>query len=116
MEIQQHTRERAGGGPAIVLAVTGEVDAYTAGDLDAPLSVLYSPDAVAPELVVVDLSEVQFLDSTGLGVLVKALKRSRESGTMLRLVVAEDRILRVFSLTGLDEVMEIYPTLDAALD
>lgn len=115
MDVQQYTRERQDGEPAVVLAANGEVDAFTAGDLDAPLNVIYGPEAEAPGLVVVDLSDVEFLDSTGLGVLVKALKRSRESGSDLRVVVSKDRIHRVFTLTGLDEVMAIYPTLEDAL-
>jgi len=63
---------------------------------------------------VVDLLGVTFLDSTALGVLVGALKRCREAGGDLRLVIAEPRILKVFEITGLTEVFTITPTIDEA--
>jgi anti-anti-sigma factor len=65
--------------------------------------------------VVVDLSDVTFLDSTRLGVLVTSLKRLREVDGSLDLVVASPRVLKVFTLTGLDVVIPIHETVDAAL-
>ena len=62
--------------------------------------------------LVVDLSAVGFLDSTGLGVLVKALKRTREHDGTLDLVATDERILKVFRITGLDAVMPLHASLD----
>jgi len=56
--------------------------------------------------LVVDLLAVTFLDSTALGVLVGALKRCRERGGELQLVMADPRILKIFEITGLSTVFQ----------
>lgn len=65
--------------------------------------------------LIVDLTEVSFIDSTGLGVLVTALKHTREAGGSLDVVVAAPRVLKVLALTGLDVVIPLHATLDEAL-
>jgi len=92
-----------------VLTVAGEIDLSTSGQLDSAVI-----EALAQETshLTLDLSEVTFLDSSGLGVIVKALKRAKESNTTFDVVAANERVLKVFNLTGLAEVIEIYPTLD----
>ena len=60
--------------------------------------------AAGPELVIVDLTDVSFIDSTGLGVLVGAVRDVRADGGDLRLVVTEPQIIKLLELTGLDEV------------
>jgi anti-sigma B factor antagonist len=55
----------------------------------------------------VDLSQVSFIDSTGLGVLVGAEKQMRDAGQALRLVVTQPQILRLLELTGLDQVFTV---------
>ena len=64
--------------------------------------------------VVVDLGRVEFLDSTGLGVLVGALKRLRGVDGELSLVCAQERLLKIFRITGLDRVFTLYGTVEAA--
>ena len=59
----------------------------------------------------VDLDGVEFLDSTGLGVLVGALKRVRTNNGELALVCSESRILKVFEITGLTKVFPMHRTL-----
>jgi anti-sigma B factor antagonist len=91
-----------------VLSATGELDAYTAPDVRAELAQLTgTTDALT---VVCDLSAVTFLDSSGLGVLIGALKRLRESGGELRIVQPRSEARRIFSLTSLDRVLPIYET------
>jgi anti-sigma B factor antagonist len=109
VDLSVTTRESAG---RTVVAVAGEVDVYTAPTLDDRLTSLVDAGDVR---VVVDLTDVEFLDSTGLGVLVKALKRTREKEGSLDLVVASDRILKVFRITGLDTVIPIHATVDSAI-
>lgn len=65
--------------------------------------------------LIVDLTDVSFIDSTGLGVLVTALKHTREAGGSLDVVVAAPRVLKVLALTGLDVVIPLHATLDEAL-
>ncbi|MBX3314460.1 MAG: STAS domain-containing protein [Actinobacteria bacterium] len=95
-----------------VLRVGGEVDVATAPRLREQLIALVNDQRF---LLVVDLTDVDFIDSTGLGVLIGALKRVRSRDGDLHLVCNEPRILRVFEITGLDQVFRIHETLDAAV-
>ena len=65
--------------------------------------------------LVVNLDKVGFLDSTGLGVLVGSLKRVRVHDGSLDLVCTQQRILKIFRITGLTEVFGIYETVDQAI-
>lgn len=95
-----------------VLDVTGEVDVYSAPELRERLAETLS--AAAPSLVV-NLSEVSFLDSTGIGTLVSGLNRAVQFGGKLTLVCDQERILKLFRITGLDTVFTIRPTVEDAL-
>lgn len=94
-----------------VVSIIGEIDVATAPRLRDRLQ-----DQVASgsSTVVVDLLHVTFLDSTALGVLVGVLKRCREAGGDLRLVIAEPRILKLFEITGLTNVFSIHSSVDDA--
>lgn len=121
-----------------VLAVRGEIDAYTSPRLREELKRLI--DGGARQLVV-DLQGVEFMDSTGLGVLVSALKRIKEPGLSgqsqsgqsgdgsnagpddspgsandgrLSLVCTSPQILRVLAVTGLDKVFVVAPSVAEA--
>ena len=109
MELEVNVSERDG---RTILAVEGEIDAYTAPKLQSAL------DETIPERatdVVVDLSQVGFLDSTGLGALVSGLNRAREHDGDLALVVATDRVRRIFEISSLTELFALHETLEAAL-
>src|SRR5215475_4941292 len=108
MELSLSTRTVAG---YLVLEVAGEIDVYTAPQLRERLISLVDGGA---RQVVVDLGRVEFLDSTGLGVLVGALKRLRGAGGELFLVCGQERLLKIFRITGLDRVFTLYPTVAAA--
>lgn len=95
-----------------VVAVSGEVDVYSAPALKDNLTELLQSGA---DTVIVDLSEVAFLDSTGLGALVEARAATTEKGGSLPLVCQHERILKLFTITGLDGVFAIHPTLDDAV-
>jgi anti-sigma B factor antagonist len=98
-------------GDHTVLEVGGEVDVYTAPRLREKLVELVEQGA---RHVVVDLSRVEFLDSTGLGVLVGGLKRLRAVNGTLGLVCAHERLLKIFRITALDRVFSLYGTVAAA--
>lgn len=108
MELTLSTREV---GDKSVVEAAGEVDVYTAPQLDEELTRIVESGTYA---LVVDLTNVDFLDSTGLGVLVKTLKRVREHGGSLAIVATADRITKVFRITGLDSVMTLTDSVDAA--
>ena len=103
------TESETGGTP--VLAVQGEVDVSTAPELRERLLALAEAGRT---VAVVDLSEVSFVDSTALGVLVSGVKRLRSAGGDLRLVVTQPRIAKVFEITGLNDVFRIYPSAEEA--
>jgi anti-sigma B factor antagonist len=63
----------------------------------------------------VDLSGLEFIDSTGLGALIGGQRRAKEKGGSIALVVPEGQILRLFRITGLLRTFECYPSLEAAL-
>jgi anti-sigma B factor antagonist len=99
------------GGQA-VLQVQGEVDLHSASRLTDRLTAILDAHEHS---VVVDLSPLSFLDSTGLGALVAARNRAEQTGATLRLVCTSERLLKLFRITGLDAAFEIYPTVPAAL-
>ena len=99
-------------GDCAVLQVSGEVDVYTAPMLREQIRDLAAKGAV---YLIADLGQVGFLDSTGLGVLVGGLKRLREAGGSLTLVLTAPRILRLFQITGLTKVLAIRPTVAEAI-
>jgi anti-sigma B factor antagonist len=104
--------DRADHDDETVMSVGGEIDVYTAPIVRERLDAAVRDGHVN---LVVDLSRVRFLDSTGLGVLVGRLKLTRSRGGSLRLVATEEKVLKVFAITGLDKVFELYETLDEAL-
>jgi anti-sigma B factor antagonist len=95
-----------------VIDVQGEIDMYTAPRLRELLIDLVSQGSYQ---LVVNLDKVGFLDSTGLGVLVGGLKRVRAHDGSLDLVCTQQRILKIFRITGLTEVFGIYETVDQAI-
>jgi anti-sigma B factor antagonist len=99
-------------GDCAVLRLTGEVDLYTAPMLRERIRELAAGGAVH---LIADLSQVDFLDSTGLGALVGGLKRLREDGGSLALVITAPRILRIFQITGLTKALAAWPSVTDAI-
>lgn len=87
------------------IAVNGEVDVYT-----SPLLKTYLVDAVDDGCIdlVVDLENVGFIDSSGLGVLVSGLRRVKEQSGSMRIICTKEGILKIFRITGLDKVFPIF--------
>lgn len=109
MDVSVTSRES---GDRTVIEVKGEIDVYTAPVLREELTSLIDSEHTT---IVVDLTQVSFMDSTGLGVLVGALKKVRTIGGDLALVIDQEKILKVFRITALTQVFTIHPTLEAAL-
>ena len=100
-------------GDCAVLRITGDLDAYTAPFLRDRMRDL---TAVGVLHVIADLRRVEFLDSTGLGVLVGGLKRFREHGGSLAPVATKSSILKIFQITGLTSVLPPRPSVADAID
>ena len=95
-----------------VVAVTGEIDLFTAPELKAVLSEAVEAGRTR---IVVDLTETSFLDSTALGVLIGAVKRLRSRDGVLTIVNTDANIAKTFEITGLDQIFTIRPTRDEAI-
>lgn len=95
----------------IVLEIGGEIDVYTAPRLRERLIEMIG---AGEKQVVVDLGRVEFLDSTGLGVLVGAHRRLRAGAGSLSLVCPHERLLKIFRITGLDSVFDIHGSVEDA--
>jgi anti-sigma B factor antagonist len=93
-----------------VLTVTGELDAHTGPALRAAILDLLAHH----HALVIDMTGLGFLDSSGLGILVSALRRIRNVGGQLKLVVASDSIRKLMRLTALDLVFDISGTVEDA--
>ena len=96
------------GSDRYLITVSGEVDLATSPDLDVAIIAAIDSGATS---VVIDLTDVSFMDSSGLGVIVRALKRCREAENDLDLVITNERVLKVFGITGLDQVIPIHATI-----
>ena len=104
------TRPRAG---TVVLAVEGEVDALTVPPLDAAMQeMLVDP---AGHVLVVDLSGVTFLASSGLAVLLRAASRAAGRDLRVRLVAGSRAVRRPLEVTGSDQLFDMYENVQEAL-
>lgn len=112
MDLTTHQLDDPG---CVVVAVAGEVDLHTAPALKEALA-LAVDDALAaapPKALAIDLSEVGFIDSTGLGVLVGVHKRMSRADRDVLLYGLDDRQRRLFELTSLDQVFMLVDDLAA---
>jgi anti-sigma B factor antagonist len=97
----------------VVLSLSGELDAYDAPALRTSFGELVRdhPGGV----VVLDLADVSFLDSTALGTIVSLLRRVRESDGELRVVLPETAARRIFEVTALERALDVWPSRADAL-
>jgi len=100
-------------GDAYVVTLRGEIDAFTAPSLRDDLRALVEEQGA--RTVVVDLKTVMFLDSSALGALVGVFRRLRERDGELRIVRPGTTASRIFELTGLDAVLDLYADQKDAL-
>ncbi len=99
-------------GPAAVLAVQGELDIAHAPALGVRINEVLRG---SPRCLVIDLCDVEFLDSTGLAVLLNARRRTRRMRIDFKLVCDVDGTLRLLQLTRLDRDFDVHATLEGAL-
>ncbi len=84
--------------------LAGEIDAYTAPQLKEALAEV---DVTEQTEIVVHVNDVSYMDSTGLGVFVGFYKKVKAANGQLRIVALNDRLYRLFEITGLNEVIDI---------
>lgn len=109
MDLSLETREVDG---RTIVAVGGEIDVYTAPRLRDEISDLVGQGR---HRLIIDMEKVDFLDSTGLGVLVGGLKKVRAHDGSMELICSQDRLLKIFRITGLAKVFTIHASEAEAL-
>ena len=97
---------------AAVIVLDGPLDLGTAGDLDR---LVHNEIRAGHHRVVVDLVNVAFCDSTGVGALLRAHRAATAGGGWLRIGGVSDQVRRVLQGTNIDRVLRLFPTADAAL-
>ena len=107
LEVETEQRDRWS-----VISLRGEIDVYTAPRLRQALIDLIEG---GKSDILVDMSRVDFLDSTGLGVLVGGLKRVKAKDGSLEIVATQDKILKIFEITGLSKVFPIHDSVETAV-
>jgi anti-sigma B factor antagonist len=93
-----------------VVSAPEEIDISNAGDFRAAFQ-----SAAGHSTVVADLSVTEYCDSSGLNVLVRALRRLQEQGGELRLVARTSAVLRILNVTGVGKMLKVYASLEDAL-
>lgn len=94
----------------VLLRPAGELDAYTVAQFREALGEL------AEELrVVIDLSEVPFMDSAGLGALIGGIRRIREAGGRITVACSRPNLMRLLHTTGFDRIVPVEETVESAV-
>ncbi len=102
VELKVSTRSQGG---RTIMSLGGEIDLYTAPRLHGELVAVLSGDM--PVQVVVDMSGVEFCDSTGMNVLLAAHRRAREQGGDLELAAPRPAVKKILQVTGLESVFTV---------
>ncbi|HWH10819.1 MAG TPA: STAS domain-containing protein [Solirubrobacteraceae bacterium] len=104
-------RERLSAGLRMVV-VRGELDLFAAPELKQAIS-----EALVDDIrdLIVDLTRTVFIDSSGLAVLMLAMKRAHSLGGRLIVIDAGGSVARTFQIAGVDQILTIVPTREAAL-
>ena len=107
MDIKVNVRESNGQQPCSVVDLNGEIDVYTSPKVKETITNLIDSGHYA---LVINLENVRYIDSTGLGVLIGGLKRVREHSGAVNLVCTNPQIKKIFDITGLVKIFGIYDT------
>lgn len=99
-------------GAVTILRVAGEVDVYSARHLRQALA-----DAVVAgrTLLVLDMERLEFMDSTGTGVIVGGQKRAFAAGGLVVLAAVPEPVVKILRITGLTKVFPVYDTARSAV-
>ena len=99
-------------GPTAVVTLPAEIDITNADQVREDLLSVLNQGAV---LLIADLSETTFCDSAGVGALARTFRRADASQSEMRLVITTQAVQRVLTLTGIDRLLDLYPSVTAAL-
>ena len=94
------------------MPLNGEIDLHISPEVAESLRTMI---ARKPKELIVDLTKVTYLDSSGLAVLIKGMQNVHEYGGNFRLAGVPEDVKHIFDIARLDQVFDIYPDVDAAL-
>ena len=97
---------------ADVLPLKGEIDLHVSPSVTASLNAMIEKN---PRRLVVDLSDVTYIDSAGLAALIEAMQKIEGSGGKFLLAGLQETVRSIFEISRLDQVFQIFPNVDAAL-
>ena len=98
--------------PPNVLPLNGEIDLHVSPEVAESLRTII---AAKPKHLVVDLTQVTYVDSSGLAVLIEGMQKVQQYGGKFGLAGVQEDVKHVFDIARLDQVFEIYPDVDTAL-
>jgi anti-sigma B factor antagonist len=99
-------------GPTAVVTLPAEIDITNADQVREDLLSVLNQGAV---LLIADLSQTTFCDSAGVGALARTFRRADANQSEMRLVITTPAVQRVLTLTGIDRLLDLYPSVTAAL-
>lgn len=102
--------DRSEAPPYVLLRPAGELDAYTVAQFREALG-----DLVDESRVVIDLSDVPFMDSAGLGALIGGIRKIRESGGRITVACSRPNLMRLLHTTGFDRIVPVEEAVDEAV-
>ena len=97
---------------AVIISLAGEVDMKCSSELRAKFMELFKS---RPAVLIVDMTEVEFMDSSGLAILVETLKWCRQNDSKLKLIGMVQTVRNVFEISRLDSIFQICDTIEEAL-
>jgi len=98
---------------AYVIDVQGEIDVYTSPRVKETINELIEKEHYN---LIINLEEVRYIDSTGLGVLIGALKKVREHNGSINLICTNPQIKKIFNITGLVKIFGIFKNVEEAVN
>ncbi|MBR0518367.1 STAS domain-containing protein [bacterium] len=110
MDIKVDVKEGEG---CNILNVCGDVDVYTSPKVKESINALIEKEIYN---IVVNLEDVRYVDSTGLGVLIGALKKVKEHNGNIVLVCTNPQIKKIFQITGLVKIFSIFANSEDAIE
>ena len=100
-------------GESVIITITGDIDAYHSAKLKEEMSNYIKTDESS---IILDLSNVPYIDSAGLGTLVSILRETRNIKKSLKLIGLRPNIKRIFEMTRLDKIFAIFDTIEESAE
>jgi anti-sigma B factor antagonist len=98
-----------------LLKLKGDVDMNSSSDVRAALGEVFRQDQKGSKALFIDLSQVRYMDSSGIATLVEAMQNCMKLGARLRLIDLSPAVRDVFELARLASIFEIFPSINDAL-